>query len=105
MITRVVLIGPTHYVRVRGIAAPTVDAFETPLGHVPVDAEALSEIADLQFVIAPTRHTHPSTLSKWSCRFCKLPWDRSEWCRSLSAMRLHRTSRMCCAGCGADRRR
>jgi len=51
MITRVVLIGPTHYVRVRGIAAPTVDAFETPLGHVPVDAEALSEIADLQFVI------------------------------------------------------
>lgn len=51
MITRVVLIGPAHYVRVRGIAAPTADALETPLGQVPVDAEALSEVADLQFVI------------------------------------------------------
>ena len=50
-ITRVVLIGPAHYVQVRGIAAPTVDAFETPLGRVPVDVEALSKIADLQFVI------------------------------------------------------
>ena len=38
--------------RFRGpLTAPTVDAFETPLGHVPVDREALSEIADLQFVI------------------------------------------------------
>ena len=50
-ITRVVLIGPAHYVRLRGIAAPTVDAFETPLGPVPVDTEALSAIASLPFVI------------------------------------------------------
>ena len=50
-ITRVVLIGPAHYVAVRGIAAPTVDAFETPLGCVPVDREALSAIADLPFVV------------------------------------------------------
>ena len=40
-ITRVVLIGPAHYLHVRGIAAPTVDAFETPLGRVPIDVEAL----------------------------------------------------------------
>jgi MEMO1 family protein len=50
-IRRVVLIGPAHYVHVRGIAAPTVDAFETPLGRVPVDIQALSKIVDLQFVI------------------------------------------------------
>jgi AmmeMemoRadiSam system protein B len=49
--TRVVLVGPAHYVPVRGIAAPTADAFETPLGSVPVDVEALSEIADLDFVV------------------------------------------------------
>jgi len=62
-ITRVVLIGPAHYVRVPGIAAPTVDAFETPLDHVPVDAEALSEIADLQFVIrADTPHAPEHSL-------------------------------------------
>src|SRR5215831_7164577 len=51
MITRVVLIGPAHYVHVRGIAAPTVDAFETPLGRVPVDANALDAIAGLPSVI------------------------------------------------------
>jgi MEMO1 family protein len=50
-ISRVVLIGPAHYVQVRGVAAPTVDAFETPLGRVLVDMEALSKIDDLQFVI------------------------------------------------------
>jgi AmmeMemoRadiSam system protein B len=50
-ISRVVLIGPAHYVQVGGIAAPTVDAFETPLGRVLVDMEALSKIDDLQFVI------------------------------------------------------
>jgi MEMO1 family protein len=51
-VTRVVLIGPTHYVPVRGIAVPTADAFETPLGRVPVDREALSVLADLPFVVA-----------------------------------------------------
>jgi AmmeMemoRadiSam system protein B len=50
-ITRVVLIGPAHYVALRGIAAPTVDAFETPLGRVPVDRDAISAIADLPFVV------------------------------------------------------
>ncbi|MGO9686897.1 MAG: AmmeMemoRadiSam system protein B [Beijerinckiaceae bacterium] len=50
-ITRVVLIGPAHYLHVRGIAAPTVDAFETPLGRVPIDVEALHMIADLPSVI------------------------------------------------------
>ena len=59
-ITRVVLIGPAHYARVRGIAAPTVDAFETPLGHVPVDVGALGVIADLPFVIqADAPHAPP----------------------------------------------
>ena len=50
-ITRVVLIGPAHFVHVGGIAAPTVDAFETPLGRVPVDARALDTIAGLPSVI------------------------------------------------------
>jgi len=50
-ITRVVLIGPAHYVAVRGIAIPTADAFETPLGRVPIDRDALSVIADLPVVV------------------------------------------------------
>ena len=51
-ITNVVLIGPAHYVHVRGIAAPTVDAFETPLGRVSLDSTSLKSIADLQSVVA-----------------------------------------------------
>lgn len=36
----------------RGIAAPTAEAFETPLGFAPVDRDALSAIADLLFVVS-----------------------------------------------------
>ena len=49
-IERVVVIGPAHYVRLRGIAVPTVDAFATPLGRVPVDRDALAMLADVPFV-------------------------------------------------------
>ena len=33
-LARVVLIGPAHYVAIRGVALPSVDVFETPLGRV-----------------------------------------------------------------------
>ena len=36
----------------RGIAAPTADAFATPLGPVPLVSAALKSIAELQFVVA-----------------------------------------------------
>lgn len=49
-IARVVVIGPAHYVSVDGIALPTAAAFETPLGRVPVDRQALAAIADLPSV-------------------------------------------------------
>jgi MEMO1 family protein len=60
-ITRVVLIGPAHYVPFKGIAIPTVDAFETPLGRVPLDRDALAAIGDLRSVVAadaPHRPEH-----------------------------------------------
>jgi hypothetical protein len=49
---RVVVIGPAHRMRVRGIAVPSVGAFATPLGDVPLDIAAIQEIADLPSVIA-----------------------------------------------------
>jgi AmmeMemoRadiSam system protein B len=49
-IERIVVIGPAHYVPVTGVAVPNADAFETPLGRVPVDRKALEVIADLPFV-------------------------------------------------------
>jgi len=51
-IARVVLIGPAHYVPFQGIAVPTVDAFETPLGRISLDPAALAALGDLPFVCA-----------------------------------------------------
>ncbi len=48
---RIVVIGPAHYVPVRGLAVPTADAFETPLGCVPLDKQALAALADLPCII------------------------------------------------------
>jgi AmmeMemoRadiSam system protein B len=39
-IRRVVMLGPTHRVPVRGLALPSVRAFATPLGEVEVDRKA-----------------------------------------------------------------
>jgi MEMO1 family protein len=46
-ITKVVLIGPSHRVAFRGMATPSVDAFETPLGVARINREAISMIAAL----------------------------------------------------------
>lgn len=46
-IHRVVLLGPAHRWPFRGLAYPAADAFETPLGRVPVDRDALAQIAEL----------------------------------------------------------
>lgn len=47
LIRRVVVIGPAHRVAFRGIAVPAADAFQTPLGRVAVDAQALRSILAL----------------------------------------------------------
>jgi AmmeMemoRadiSam system protein B len=36
---RVIIIGPSHRVYLRGIAVPQADVFRTPLGDVPIDAK------------------------------------------------------------------
>ena len=54
-IRRVVLLGPAHRVALRGLAVPTVDAFETPLGRVRIDQEARAALAGLAQVVADDR--------------------------------------------------
>ncbi len=58
-ITRVVLVGPAHYVPVRGIAVSGVDAFRTPLGDVALDREAIERILDLPQVTVDERPHGP----------------------------------------------
>ena len=43
LIRRVVLLGPAHRVYLRGMALPSVDAFATPLGDVPIDTDAVRQ--------------------------------------------------------------
>lgn len=50
VITRVVLLGPSHRLPFWGLALPSVDALATPLGEVPIDKRAIAEITDLRQV-------------------------------------------------------
>lgn len=46
-INRVVLLGPSHRVPFLGMATSSAHVFATPLGHIPVDQEAVADIAGL----------------------------------------------------------
>ncbi|MDR6535013.1 AmmeMemoRadiSam system protein B [Variovorax soli] len=54
-IRRVVLLGPAHRSAVRALAAPTVAAFDTPLGRVALDLPALAALQDLPHVAQDDR--------------------------------------------------
>lgn len=45
-ITRVVILGPSHYNAFKGVALPDADALSTPLGRIPIDESANSLIGD-----------------------------------------------------------
>ena len=49
-ISRVVLLGPSHRVGFMGIAAPVSSTFETPLGRIDIDQQAIESILDLSWV-------------------------------------------------------
>lgn len=62
-IRRVVLLGPTHRVAVRGLALPDADAFATPLGTVPVDHEGVAAIRPLrQVTVSSAAHAFEHSL-------------------------------------------
>ena len=60
-VSRVVLIGPAHRLPLEGLCVPSVEAFETPLGRVPLDREAIDGLRDLSSVVpwdAPHTEEH-----------------------------------------------
>lgn len=57
-ITRVILLGPDHRVGFRGIAAPSADYFETPLGVVPVDQNAIRSVSGVDLFDAAHQQEH-----------------------------------------------
>ncbi len=62
-VTRVVLLGPTHRVAVRGLALPAASAFATPLGIVPVDAAGVALVRALpQVLVSDPAHAQEHAL-------------------------------------------
>ena len=62
-IHRVVLLGPAHRAHVQGEAAPAAEAFETPLGAIPLDRGTISELAALPSVeISDAAHRREHSL-------------------------------------------
>jgi len=61
-IERVVLLGPAHRVGFYGVAASSADYFETPLGDVPLDREAIERVVSLSdvFVFDPAHEQEHS---------------------------------------------
>lgn len=58
-ITRVVLLGPAHRVPVRRMALSSADAWETPLGLVPIDAEGRDLVRDMPGMVVDDRAHAP----------------------------------------------
>lgn len=46
-IRRVVLLGPSHRVPLRGLATSSADYFDTPLGRIPLDHSAIAKVNQL----------------------------------------------------------
>lgn len=62
-VSRVVLLGPAHFVGVRGLALPESEAMQTPLGEIPLDLEAAKRVSQLpQVTQSATAHAHEHSL-------------------------------------------
>ena len=63
VIRRVVLLGPAHRVYLQGMAVPSVDAFTTPLGDVPIDADGIRQALEMPGVqTSDEAHAHEHSL-------------------------------------------
>jgi AmmeMemoRadiSam system protein B len=62
-IQRVVMLGPSHYVRFSGLALPGVDGMESPLGVVSIEPTAADHLAESELVVAsPEAHAREHSL-------------------------------------------
>ncbi len=63
VIKRVVLMGPSHRVALRGLAVSSADYFRTPLGEVPIDGDMVSELLRMkQVTLMDSAHQNEHSL-------------------------------------------
>lgn len=62
-VERVVVLGPSHFVPIRGLAAPDVNWLRTPLGDMPVDTDGVAEALEHPEVTVDNNpHAHEHSL-------------------------------------------
>jgi AmmeMemoRadiSam system protein B len=62
-VQRVVLVGPSHRVAFKGLAASEASSFATPLGEVPLDEAAIAGVLELpQVQLLEAAHAHEHSL-------------------------------------------
>lgn len=66
---RVILIGPSHRKYFNGISIPDVDAYETPLGNIPLDKKTIAKLRSNAMV-----HAHADAHSQEHCLEVQLPF-------------------------------
>lgn len=77
-VERVVLLGPTHHVRFRGLAATSADAYATPLGTIPVDRPAMERLKQCD-AVQTLDHAHgPEHSLEVQLPFLQVVLDRFE---------------------------
>ena len=75
-IHRVVLIGPSHFVALSGLAVPAPEAFRTPLGPVALDRDAIDKLRALpQVAVVGAAHAREHSLEV-QLPFLQLVLDR-----------------------------
>lgn len=62
-IKRVVLLGPSHRVAFSGLAVPSSDEFNTPLGNITIDQAGIQSLSDLpQVIVSDQAHRDEHSL-------------------------------------------
>lgn len=62
-IKRVVLLGPSHRAAFTGLAVPASDFFNTPLGNIQIDKNAIQLLADIpQVIVSDQAHSEEHSL-------------------------------------------
>jgi AmmeMemoRadiSam system protein B len=63
LVKRVVVLGPSHYVALNGLATTSATAFATPLGEVPVDVAAVRRLESLpQVTVLDAAHAREHSI-------------------------------------------
>ncbi|WP_252176855.1 AmmeMemoRadiSam system protein B [Endozoicomonas sp. 4G] len=74
-IKRVVLLGPSHQTAFEGIALPDCEAYSTPLGDIPLDADAIESLSRFNQVhTLDAAHAHEHSLEV-QCPFLQSTLD------------------------------